>query len=240
MKYASIVLAALLGTLSQSEVQAITLWKVDIKHHRLMQINVRDDEESESGSDDDMDESGHSDQADSDIDEMPTNEKEVDKKMKEEENLMTRDDEPEADAVDRSGEFFEPAQIGGGLLSALDEKKYDRVPPVWFAAPEPGTGDASDSFMRSMIMNYALEGKNKDGTPNGVFLVTEAIARQAATEVLETHKQLKGAELTTYLDTYFPRTWAHFDVNHAGKIGVESLPQFMRFLASDQQLSMQQ
>ena len=238
MKYTSIVLAALLGALTHSEVQAITLWKVDIRHHKLMQINVRDDDESvesmQSGSDD---ESDHSDEEDSDIDGQPTNGAEVDKHMKEEENILMRDDEPEA--VDRSGEFFEPSMNGGGLLNALDEKKYERTPPVWFAEPAPGTADDGDSFMRSMIMNYSLEGKNKDGTPSGVFLVDEAIARQASSEILETHKALKGAELATYLDTYFPRTWAHFDVNHSGKIGVEALPQFMRFLASDQTMSMQ-
>merc|ERR1719498_748366 len=30
-----------------------------------------------------------------------------------------------------------------------------------------------------------------------------------------------------YLDTYFPRTWAHFDVTKDGKIDVVKMPQFM-------------
>jgi hypothetical protein len=67
--------------------------------------------------------------------------------------------------------------------------------------------------MRSMIENYAIEGKNKDGSPNGQFFLTEAGTRTAAAEVLGTHKGMKGDVLAKYLTTYFPRSWAHFDVN---------------------------
>ena len=90
--------------------------------------------------------------------------------------------------------------------------------------------------MRSMIMQYADEGKNKDGSPNGVFTMTEGATRAAASEVLGTHKKMNGAELSTYMNTYYPRTWAHFDVNKGGRIGTEAMPSFMRFLASDQQM----
>ena len=109
---------------------------------------------------------------------------------------------------------------------------YERVPTTRFS------GDHDDLFMRSMIMNYAREGKNEDGSPNGVFTMTEAQTRGASAEVLSTHKKMSGAETKEYLQTYFPRTWAHFDVNKVGFVGVEVLPQFVRFLASDQQLSL--
>jgi len=133
-----------------------------------------------------------------------------------------------ASAVTIRGDFFEARDNGTGPL----DKKYERVLPVQFA-------DASDDlFMRSMIMNYAREGKNEDGSPNGVFTMTEAQTRGASAEVLATHKKMSGAETKEYLTTYFPRTWAHFDVNKAGAVGVEVLPQFVRFLASDQQLSL--
>ena len=89
-----------------------------------------------------------------------------------------------------------------------------------------------------MIKTYALEGKNKDGSPNGQFFMDEATTRAASWEVLETHKGLSGGAKADYLKTYFPRTWAHFDVNKTGKLGVETMPQFMRFLASDQTLSL--
>jgi len=133
------------------------------------------------------------------------------------------------ESSDHSGEFFEAREHGTGPL----DKKYERVVPAHFA-------EASDDlFMRSMIKTYALEGKNKDGSPNGAFFMDEASTRAAAAEVLETHKGLKGGAKNDYLKTYFPRTWAHFDVNKTGKVGVEVMPQFMRFLASDQTLSLE-
>ena len=130
--------------------------------------------------------------------------------------------------VQTSGDFFEARENGTGPL----DKKYERVPPENFSA------GSDDLFMKSMIMNYAQEGKDKEGAPNGQFFMTEAQTKAAAAEVLATHKALDGPAKAEYLKTYFPRTWAHFDVNKAGMIGVESMPQFMRFLASDQTLNL--
>jgi len=98
--------------------------------------------------------------------------------------------------------------------------------------------------MRSMIMNYADEGKDcdeatKECKPNGQFTMTEAATRAASAEVLASHKGLAGGAGAEYLKTYFERTWAHFDVNKDGRIGVETIPQFMRFLSSDQTLNLQ-
>ena len=134
-----------------------------------------------------------------------------------------------ANAVSLDGPFFEAREVGTGPL----DKKYERVVPEHFS------GDGDDLFMRSMINTYADEGKNGDGSPNGKFTLRESSARAAAAEVLSTHKGLTGAALADYLRTYFPRTWAHFDVNKVGRIGVEVTPQFMRFLASDQTLNLQ-
>merc|ERR1712071_197338 len=94
----------------------------------------------------------------------------------------------------------------------LGDGGYKRVTTPRYSA------DTDDIFMRSMIEQYALEGKNKDGSPNGQFWINEAGARAASSEVLDTHRHLKGAERENYLKTYFPRTWAHFDVNKSGKI----------------------
>lgn len=135
----------------------------------------------------------------------------------------------EEEEEDHSGEFFEARENGTGPL----DHKYERVVPAHFSAG----GD--DLFMKSMIMTYALEGKNKDGSPNGKFFLNEAQTRAAAAEVVETHKGLKGAAKAEYLKNYFPRTWAHFDVTKAGMIGVEQMPQFMRFMSSDQTLNLQ-
>merc|ERR1711939_1128942 len=121
-------------------------------------------------------------------------------------------------------DYFKAKDIGTGSL----DKKYERVPPPNFAA------DSDDLFMRSMIMKCAMESKDADGAPTGAFFMDAA-----ATEVLGSHKGLKGADLKDYVKTYFPRTWAHFDVNKAGVVGVEVMPQFMRFIASDQTLKLE-
>jgi hypothetical protein len=92
--------------------------------------------------------------------------------------------------------------------------------------------------MRSMIMKYAAEEKTDDGAPSGNFFLNEASARAASSEVISSHMGLKGGDLKEYLATYFPRTWAHFDVNKSGMIGVEIMPQFARFIASDQTLQL--
>merc|ERR1712167_68088 len=126
-------------------------------------------------------------------------------------------------------DYFKAKDIGTGSL----DKKYERVPPPNFAA------DSDDLFMRSMIMKYAMESKDDDGAPTGAFFMDEAATRAASAEVLGSHKGLKGADLKEYLKAYFPRTWAHFDVNKSGVVGVEVMPQFMRFVASDQTLKLE-
>jgi len=60
----------------------------------------------------------------------------------------------------------------------------------------------------------------------------------AAKEVLKDHKGLSGDKLQSYLDTYFDRAWENFDPNGDGEIEVIKSPQFMRFLASDQGMSL--
>lgn len=129
-------------------------------------------------------------------------------------------------------------------FTVFDDKAhyYERVTTPRFA------GDSDDIFMRSMIQQYALEEKSKivenaDGTksggePTGKFWMNYDTTRQAASEVLATHKGLTGDALATYLATYFDKAWKHFDVNQSGTIEVIKTPQLMRFLASDQYMSL--
>ena len=149
----------------------------------------------------------------------------LDSESSDSEDVQLNGDDEESD---HSKEFYVPWD------AVKDEEEgYHRVLPAYF------TEGSDDLFMRSMCKTYALEGKNKDGSPNGNFQMDEATTRAAASEVLETHKGLKGDEKKKYLDTYFARTFAHFDVTKDGKIDVIKMPQFMRFLASDQYMTLQ-
>merc|ERR1719352_527393 len=124
-------------------------------------------------------------------------------------------------------DVFQPGQsgkLGGGA--------YSRVTPERFSA------DSDDIFMRSVIQNYAQEGMDKDGEPTAVFTLTESSSKALAQEVLETHKDIKGAAQATYLDTYWAKAWGHFDVNKTGSIPVLYAPGLMRFLMSDQYISL--
>merc|ERR1719450_601494 len=125
-----------------------------------------------------------------------------------------------------------------GQHEMLGAKAYERVIPARFET------DDDDIFMRSMIKNYAIdknceEDEDKDPYPCGKFVMNQATMRAAASEVLCTHKGLCGGKLQEYLDTYFAKAWGHFDVNRTGEIEVIKSPQFMRFLASDQYMSLQ-
>merc|ERR1712072_1508399 len=99
----------------------------------------------------------------------------------ESEDVQLRGDDEESD---HSKEFY------NAWDAVKDEEEgYHRAMPSWFS------GDDDDLFMRSMIKTYALEGKNKDGSPNGNFVMDEATTRAAASEVLGTHKGMKGDAL---------------------------------------------
>merc|ERR1719218_83587 len=123
--------------------------------------------------------------------------------------------------------IYQPGQsgmLGGGT--------YERVTPARFAA------DSDDIFMRSVIQNYAQEHATKEGVPTGVFTLSESSARALAQEVLATHKNIRGQAQVDYLNTYWSKAWGHFDVNRTGSIPVLYAPQLMRFLMSDQYISL--
>ena len=136
-------------------------------------------------------------------------------------------------------DYFQPWEH---VDDGKEEGKYERNIPKHFQA------DNDDIFMRSMLKKYSLEEKTPvkeldDGTkvggePTGRFWLDKDKARMAAAEVLHTHKGLSGEGLQSYLNTYFEKAWGHFDVNLTGTIEVIKMPQFMRFLCSDQYMQL--
>ena len=135
-----------------------------------------------------------------------------------------------------------PYNAWESVKDGAEDGHYERVITPHFSA------DSDDIFMRSMIKKYAVEARTDtttldDGTkiggePTGKFWINQSGALAASKEVLNTHKGLAGDALSAYLDTYFAKAWAHFDVNQSGSIEVIKMPQFMRFIASDQNLSL--
>ena len=115
----------------------------------------------------------------------------------------------------QTGDYFYPFEKG-----MLGGAAYERVLPAHFE------GDGDDLFMRSVIKNYALELKTDDDDkkPTGKFFLDEVQAKALASEVLATHKGLTGNQLKSYLDTYWAKSWGHFDVNKAGAIEAIKAP----------------
>ena len=139
-------------------------------------------------------------------------------------------------SVNLNKEYFFARQAGRPAYPGnVDPAMYERVPTTRFSGPN------DDRFLWSMITKYAAEEKSNelyDGikdvpVPSGKFWLNKASTILAAKEVLATNKNIKGDALKKYLDTYFDRTWAHFDVNGTGYVEVMRIPSLMRFLASD-------
>ena len=135
-----------------------------------------------------------------------------------------------------------PYNAWESVKDGAKDGKYERVTTAHFSA------DSDDIFMRSMINKYAVElrtdtdtlddGTKVGGEPTGKFMMTKSTTLAAAKEVLNTHKGLGGDALSAYIDTYFDKAWAHFDVNQTGSVEVIKMPQFMRFLCSDQYMQL--
>ena len=155
------------------------------------------------------------------------------------------DEQEQANVGINSDKVIEKHPIYNAWESVKDgaaDGKYERVITSNFAS------DSDDIFMRSMIKQYAHEkrtpieelddGTKIGGEPTGSFWMGKKDMFRAAKEVLGTHKGLSGGALSDYMDTYFDRAWSNFDVNGDGAVEVLKAPQFMRFLASDQGLSL--
>merc|ERR1711934_168546 len=145
-------------------------------------------------------------------------------------------------AVAAKPEPTPPYNAWESVKDGAEDGKYERVITPHFSS------DSDDIFMRSMIKKYAQEertdheelddGTKVGGEPTGKFMMNKASSLAAAKEVLNTHKGLSGDALASYIDTYFDKAWAHFDVNKDGSIEVIKMPQFMRFICSDQNMSL--
>ena len=126
----------------------------------------------------------------------------------------------------------EDVQVSGDETYIKPGATDDRVIPARFSA------DSDDLFMRSMLKTYSVEIGDKDGVPTGVFIMDKPAARAAATEILGTHKGMSPDAISAYLNTYFDKAWGHFDVNKTGSIAVYRTAELMRFLCSDQYMSL--
>jgi len=154
------------------------------------------------------------------------------------------DDSSDSDSGDEDVQAKSDLRFDTFPVGISGSQVYERVVTPRFSS------DSDDIFMRSMIATYAHEektevvkhddGSTTGGEPSGRFWMNKDDTTAAAKEVLATHKGLTGEGLDSYLATFFNKTWGHFDVNQTGWLEVIKMPQFMRFLASDQWMSLKE
>ena len=91
-------------------------------------------------------------------------------------------------------------------------------------------------FMNSMISNYAKEGRDRDGKPNGKFYLDYDSGKRASEEVVATHLKLTGDKLKDYLAHNYDTAWDFYDVNKENLIEADRMSTFFRFLCHDANL----
>ena len=88
--------------------------------------------------------------------------------------------------------------------------------------------------MRSVLKEFAHEGKNKDGSPNGKFTVDRSGASALGLRVLQDDFGMDAIKANAHLDQYFDSAWKHFDVMASGHVDAGMMPSFVRFLGGNQ------
>jgi len=110
---------------------------------------------------------------------------------------------------------------------------YTRVVPDKY-----NSTDKDDLLMRSVISNYAVEGRGEDGGPNGKFFITKSDMGPLVDEVLSNNMGFADAgKKQAYADEHMPKLWDHFDMFGKGYIPVEEVPQLCRLLLGEVEVS---
>ena len=93
--------------------------------------------------------------------------------------------------------------------------------------------NSDDMLMNNLITNYALEERNSDGTPSGRFYLDEGQAKKASEEMVKSHLHLSGDKLASYMNENFIEAWMHYNSANDGKIEVERMGTFFKYLLHD-------
>jgi len=83
--------------------------------------------------------------------------------------------------------------------------------------------------MRSVIQNYAVEGKLADGSgPNGEFYLTRSAAEEVSKAVVKQHFGWTGEKNSSFVKSQLEKLWPHIDVLNEGFIDVEKASPLLR------------
>ena len=109
----------------------------------------------------------------------------------------------------------------------VGDRPYERVLPAHFN----GDGEFDDRFMNSMLTKWALERKTKEGAPSGQFYMNRAGVKSVAHEVLMNNLKMSREQADKHLESYFERSFLHYDVNRTDLVELGMMPMLMKFLS---------
>ena len=85
-----------------------------------------------------------------------------------------------------------------------------------------------DDYMKSVFDQYAKQGTDKRGNPNGVDMLTKDNAYQASFDIIQKWNDLPDQNTKAYLTDRFDKNWEKVDINHQGFIDATEAFQFER------------
>merc|ERR1712159_391472 len=101
------------------------------------------------------------------------------------------------------------------------------------SVPSQFSEGKDDLLVKSLIQNYAVEAIDADGAPNGDFYLTKDGAKDAASEIVETHLGYTGDKADAFINANFERAWNHADLLKNGFLTVEEGPAIFKSMLGE-------
>lgn len=97
--------------------------------------------------------------------------------------------------------------------------------------------DKSDLLMRSLIENYALEGRGDDGKPTGKFYMDYKGMYKVGEEVVRSHFGYTEDQNRRFLIDRLSKIIDHVDVLKKGYLAVEEVPAALKTLLGEVEIN---
>ena len=112
-----------------------------------------------------------------------------------------------ASAVAMKDDFLIPAQPAKNTTQFTDGKPYHHQVPERYSPGSIWKKDwekiPNDKLMYSLIHDYAKEGKDEEGKPNGHYFMDREAAKKVTLPYVTKYTKMKGKELDDYMTMNF-------------------------------------
>lgn len=94
------------------------------------------------------------------------------------------------------------------------------------------TGADNDTFMQEILEDYGTKGPKTAANPDGTYL-TKWNGERATRKFVETALKIEGPVLEGWMNKYFEKAWARYDVNKADQLDGTMVATYLRSLLGD-------